>query len=98
MTHETEAPVVSDDVSVPEPLEIDMHPIAEHPAAEAEAATETAAEVRGQKHCIPNKPTHCAATCVKYQFYCRAACHVAADYVGAFCYVHIRLLEPHHWL
>lgn len=66
VTHEAEAPIVSDDVSAPEPLETDMHPIAEHPAAEAEAATETAAEVRDQTHCLSNKPTHCTANFAMY--------------------------------
>ena len=66
VTNEAETSLVSDDASAPGPLQTDMHPIAEHPAAEAEAATETATEVLGRKHCLLNKPTHCAATSTMY--------------------------------
>jgi hypothetical protein len=44
--HEGEAFATTEDVIVDDPLETDMHPIAEHPTDEAEAAAETPAEVR----------------------------------------------------
>lgn len=55
---EAEAPIVIHDVSAAETLETDMHPIAEHPAAEDEAATETATEVLSQHHCLPKQRLH----------------------------------------
>lgn len=46
LVHEGEAFATTEDVVVDDPLETDMHPIAEHPTDEAEAAAETPAEVR----------------------------------------------------